>query len=367
MLTLSIVVPTYDEEQNVRPLVRQINEGLNGTDFEIIFIDDSRDRTPYIIAALMRDHDNIRMIHRQGKEREGGLATAVVRGFEAAEGRYVCRLDSDGQHPPKAVRELLQKALETQADLVIASRYIKGGSNGGLDGLVRRLVSTGSRWLAQIIFSETRGVSDLGEFYLFNREVLEGVSLYPGSFKIILSLLVQGHWRTIAETPYHFQKRHAGKSKASWKEGLIFLRHILQLLWRVPHSGRFWKFGLVGGLVALIGSALLYALVDLLGVEKNIAYFVQAVISLQLNFNLNDRFTWADRRQQRGYWSRWLKYHTARILSVVFNQILFALLTLLGVHYMLALVVGIVVAIALNYFMSDRFVFTSARRKEKEQ
>jgi len=362
MVALSVVVPTRNEEENVRLLVERTRASLDGVDFEIIFVDDSTDQTPQIIEGLAAGQSNIRLIHRQGEERKGGMATAVVRGFEVAEGRYICRLDGDGQHPPEAIGELLQKALETQADLVIASRYIEGGSNDGLDGLVRRLVSTGSRWLAQIIFSETRGVSDLGELYLFKREVIEGVNLYPGSIKIILSLLVQGHWKTITEIPYSFQKRHAGRSKASFKQGLIYLRHILQLLWRVPHSGRFWKFGLVGGLVALIGIGVLYVLVDILSVERNAAYFAQAVISLQLNFNLNDRFTWADRRGQNGaYWSRWLKYHTARMLTVVVNQIVFALLTAFGVHYLAACVACLALATGFNYFASDRFVFSPAK------
>jgi len=232
-LTLSVVVPTRNEEQNVRVLVERIAKNLDGVNYEIVFVDDSTDQTPNIIEELMRNYGNIWLIHRQDEERKGGLATAVVRGFEAAEGRYICRIDSDGQHPPEAIGELLQKALETEADIVIASRYIQGGSNAGLDGLVRKLVSKGSRWLAQIIFSETRGISDLGELYFFKREVIEGVNLHPGSFKIILSLLVQGKWKTIAEVPYSFQKRHAGRSKASFKQGLIYLRHIFQLLWRV--------------------------------------------------------------------------------------------------------------------------------------
>ena len=235
-LTLSVVVPTRNEEQNVRVLVERIAQNLDGINYEIVFVDDSTDQTPNIIEELMRAHENIRLIHRQREERKGGLATAVVKGFRAAEGKYICRLDGDGQHPPEAIGELLQKALETQADIVIASRYIKGGSSVGLDGLARKLVSLGSRWLAQIIFSKTRGISDLGELYLFKREVIEEVNLYPGSFKIILSLLVQGHWESVAEIPYGFQKRQAGKSKATFKQGLIYLRHILQLLWRIRHS-----------------------------------------------------------------------------------------------------------------------------------
>lgn len=365
-LVLSVVVPTRNEEQNVQALTERIVEDLDGINYEIVFVDDSTDRTPDIIGKLMVTHKNIRLIHRRGEEQKGGLATAVVQGFKKAEGRYICRLDGDGQHPPEAIVRLLQKVKETDGDIVIASRNIQGSSDVGLDGLVRKFISLGSRWLAQIIFSETRRISDLGELYLFKREVIEGIDLYPGSFKMILSLLVQGHWKTVAEIPYAFQKRHSGKSKASFKQGLNYLRHILQLLWRVPHSGRFWKFGLVGGVVALVGIGLLYVFVDILSIEKNVAYFAQAVVSLQLNFNLNDRFTWVDRRGQKGgYWSRWAKYHLMRMVSVILNQILFALLTAIGIHYILVSVICIVAATGINYFTSDRFVFNTQSSANK--
>lgn len=123
---------------------------------------------------------------------------------------------------------------------------------------------------------------------------------------------------------------------------------------------RFWKFGLVGGFVALIGIGLLYAFIDIMSIEKNIAYFIQALISLQINFNLNDRFTWKDRRDRKGsYWSRWVKYHLTRMISVILNQILFALLTTLGIHYILVSVICIIFATAINYLMGDRFVFNT--------
>jgi len=125
--------------------------------------------------------------------------------------------------------------------------------------------------------------------------------------------------------------------------------------------GRFWKFGLVGGLVALIGIGILYTLVDILSVEKNVAYFAQAFISLQLSFTLNDRFTWSDRKGKNGsFGNRWVRFHAARLLSVILNQILFGLLTALGVHYMLACLVCILFATGINFVTSDRFVFSTA-------
>jgi putative flippase GtrA len=137
----------------------------------------------------------------------------------------------------------------------------------------------------------------------------------------------------------------------------------MQIVLALLHT-RIVKFGLVGGLVALIGGGILYTLVDILSIEKNAAYFVQAVISLQLNFNLNDRFTWADRRGQNGrYWNRWVKFHIVRILSAILSQILFALLTVLGVYYMLAYAVCIVFATGFNYFTSNRFVFSLTKHR----
>ncbi|MCK4794213.1 MAG: GtrA family protein [Desulfobacteraceae bacterium] len=84
------------------------------------------------------------------------------------------------------------------------------------------------------------------------------------------------------------------------------------------------SFGLVGGFVALLGSALLFLFVDILHIEQNIAYFLQTVIALQINFNLNDLITWRDRRGSNGfYWERWLKYHIARLLTVIVCQLIF--------------------------------------------
>lgn len=142
------------------------------------------------------------------------------------------------------------------------------------------------------------------------------------------------------------------------------------MFWTIPQAERFWKlrfwkFGLVGGFVALIGIALLYVLVDILSIEKSVAYFVLAIISLQLNFNLNDWFTWGERRKgnNNGYWNRWIKFHATRALSAVIDQILFALLaSVLGVHYILASVMCIIIATGWNYLMGDRFVFARRAR-----
>lgn len=364
-LTLSIIVPTRNEERNIRLLVEKINESIGDIDFEVVFVDDSTDQTPSIIEELMRNHENIRMIHRQGEEQKGGLATAVVRGFREAKGIYICVMDADLQHPPQMVPRLIKEAEVSGVDIVVASRYREGGSYEGLSGPLRKFLSIALKELARMVFSpELNKVTDpLSGFFLVRRDILQDVAFSPTGFKILLEILVRCQWKMVQEVPYKFAARADGKSKATVGQGFSFLSHMMKLFWTIPQVGRFWKFGLVGGLVALIGSGVLYTLVDILSIEKNVAYFVQAFISLQLNFNLNDRFTWGEMRKGRngGYWNRWIKFHSARAFSVVLNQILFALLTAVGVYYMLACVVCIMVAMGFNYLMSDRFVFASTR------
>lgn len=124
------------------------------------------------------------------------------------------------------------------------------------------------------------------------------------------------------------------------------------------------SFGIVGGVVALIGSALLFLFVDILHIEQNIAYFIQTAIALQINFNLNDLVTWGDWRINNGkYWQRWGKYHLARMFTVVICQGLFYLMVVIGIPHMAAFAINIAVGMGINYISSDKFVFRKERGK----
>src|SRR5215213_2951187 len=143
---LTLVVPTRNEADNVPVLVRKLRESLSGIDYRVVFVDDSTDETPEIIRGLSEEDGRVTLIHRQGAEREGGLSTAVTTGIESFSGasEYTCVMDADLQHPPEKVREMLEIALNSDADAVVASRYTRGGDYGGLAGPVRRAVSVGS-------------------------------------------------------------------------------------------------------------------------------------------------------------------------------------------------------------------------------
>jgi dolichol-phosphate mannosyltransferase len=189
---ISVVVPTRNEAGNVDALESQLGAALAGVDYEVVVVDDSNDivTRPVLRAASARN-PRWRVIERPQRE-QTGLASAVVAGIDAARGMAVCVMDGDLQHPPQIVPQLLA-AIERGADLVVASRYMPGGSRAGLDGSARNLVSRTCTWLAQGIFPEARRTSDpLSGFFMVRREIFSsragacccGAALRParGSF-----------------------------------------------------------------------------------------------------------------------------------------------------------------------------------------
>jgi dolichol-phosphate mannosyltransferase len=150
-----------------------------------------------------------------------------------AYGSYVCVLDADLQHPPARIPEMLATARSTGADIVIASRYIPGGSAGGLGGPLRKFYSRGLKLLSQMVFPRRlAGISDpLGGYFLLRRSVVQGTNLRPLGYKILLEILVRCQWQRVSEVPYRFELRQHGDSKANIRQGLQFLQHLAILVW----------------------------------------------------------------------------------------------------------------------------------------
>lgn len=123
------------------------------------------------------------------------------------------------------------------------------------------------------------------------------------------------------------------------------------------NNRRLIVFSLIGGIVALLGSILLYFFIDICQIEDNTGYFLQTFISLQINFNLNDFITWRDRRKNYNYWNRWIKFHVARFLTILICQLFFYLMVNSGMHYMIAFLFNIAFGMVINYISSNKFVF----------
>lgn len=227
-LALSFVIPTRNESENVRPLLTSICEAVPGSQKEVIFVDDSDDDTPVVLQRAIRESDcRGAVLRRSQLTRSGGLATAVVRGFELAGGRFICTMDADLQHPASAVPMMLAAARDSSADVVVGSRYMDGLTLNGFNGAGRFAISAVARQFARTALPPARLTTDpLSGFFLVRRSVIVGRPLQPLGYKILLEVLVRGRANTVIDVPYSFHSRNAGVSKATLREGRLFLRHL---------------------------------------------------------------------------------------------------------------------------------------------
>jgi len=348
---ISIVIPTYNERDNITPLVRRIDHVLSNYDYKVVFIDDnSSDGTAELAAALSAKYP-VKVIVRQNKR---GLASAVVDGLSQVTGQIVGVMDADLQHPPEVIPDLL-KEIENGADMVIASRYVRGGAHQGWR-LDRRIISKGAIFLAHLLLPSTRKVSDpISGFFMFKRQIVTNAALKPIGYKILLEILVEGQFQNTAEVPYTFRTRSSGESKMSTRQQIDYLKHIYSLMRRKGELLRFVKFCLVGLSGVLVNIGLLWLLTDLIA----FFYLISAAISIESsiisNFTLNNYFTFADRRSPgaKSFLSRLLKYNIVSLVGLVVNMGVLGLLTeVFGVYYLLSNLCGIAVAALWNYMVN---------------
>ena len=223
MYQISIVVPTYNESKNIDALFGRIDAALKGIPYELIFVDDSTDDTPEVIGRLQEKHSNVVLRHR---EDEKGLATAVLLGFSIAKGKYLAVMDADLQHPPEILRSMYAVLIDCKADFCIPSRFIPGGSDGGLN-LYRKFVSATARYMGKFALRSLRNVSDpTSGLFMFRRNCIKNADLQPIGWKIMVEVLAMAHYRGICEIPYTFCERNAGESKLSKK---VTKQYIIQL------------------------------------------------------------------------------------------------------------------------------------------
>lgn len=230
--TLSVVIPTFNEADNIKKLLDEIDGALLRVPYEVIFVDDSTDSTPEILADISRLDKRVRFEHRENKS---GLATAVLRGFELASGDYIAVMDADLQHPPMALR-YMYCAMRRGADICVPSRFIPGGSDGGLD-FYRKFVSGTARYIGKIFLPCLWRISDpTSGLFMLRRGVLEDADLRPVGWKILIEVLAMCRYSKVTEVPYTFCDRNAGESKLSKKVTLEYIKQVFGLIPRARHN-----------------------------------------------------------------------------------------------------------------------------------
>jgi dolichol-phosphate mannosyltransferase len=227
---LSLIIPTYNESKNILALVHLLSYLMDEAlpnNYELIVIDDdSPDHTWEIAQQLTRDYPYLRVMRRQG---ERGLSTAVIRGWQVAQGEILGVIDGDLQHPPEVLLKLLE-AIAQGADLAVASRHVPGGGTSDWQ-LSRRILSRGAQFLGLLILPRiVSRVSDpMSGYFLVRREAIAQQLMNPLGYKILIEVLRRGDIDQIVEVGYVFLERQEGASKVTWRQYLEYLRHLLQL------------------------------------------------------------------------------------------------------------------------------------------
>lgn len=221
---LTLVVPTYNERERLEELVSAVVGALqtHAVAVELIIVDDNSPDGTGDLADRLSERYPLRVIHRAGKL---GLGTAVMEGFVAARTSVFGVMDGDLSHPTEALPRMWAVLGETDADVVVASRYIPGGGVHNWP-LHRRLMS---RLACRLTWPLTPVRDATSGFFLIRREAVEGVDIRAGGFKICLELLVRGRGKSVVEVPYTFTDRAAGKSKMTLREALGFVRQLGEL------------------------------------------------------------------------------------------------------------------------------------------
>lgn len=224
---LTMVIPTYNERDRLADLVRALFEAAApaALDLEVVVVDDNSPDGTGAVADELAARYRMQVVHRSGKL---GLGTAVVAGFDVAMAETLGVMDADFSHPPRLVPAMLAVFRATAADVLVASRYIPGGSTPNWP-FKRRLLSRVGCLLARPLSPIRDAASG---FFLIRRSIARGVAIKAGGFKICLELIVRGAPARLVEMPYRFEDRELGESKMSLREAagyLVQLRDLYRL------------------------------------------------------------------------------------------------------------------------------------------
>jgi len=360
---VSVVIPTYNERDNIHPLVERIHQALAplGISYEIWFVDDSSDDTVAVLRDLEARDPAVHVFHR---DHERGLASAVVRGFEKAQGRYLVVMDADLQHPPELLPAIYER-LESGIDVVIPSRFVEGGSDGGL-GPLRKLISWTARVIGQLALHRLRKISDCTSgFFGLRREVIEGVELNPIGWKILIEVLVKGRYRSVHEIAYEFVARDFGESKMSLKEQWNYFRHLVRLVSQSPPDRRFFLFCLIGLSGVVVNEAVLSLLWYGFHLRDTVASVAASFVAMLNNYFWNDRVTWKSESSGRGWGWKLPVFVGISVVGIAITTLVMRGCEGFGVPVPAGQAIGILVSTAWSYWMNSRVTWRNIEREAR--
>jgi dolichol-phosphate mannosyltransferase len=353
-----VILPTYDEAENVRVLIPAIfarGDGLVSHELHVVVVDDeSPDGTAAVVRELQGRYPRLHLV--SGPKR--GLGEAYKRGMswtmEHLEPDLVLQMDADLQHPP-ALIPLFVALAGYGFTLVIGSRFAPGGSTPEFSRR-RRLMSLVGNWLIRLLGGLPRLHDCTSGFRCIHAEALRRCDLsflstrgYSFQSSLLCELLRNGA-RPI-EVPMEFGQRPYGQSKLSLRDQLEFLANLLRV--RIRRSESFFRYCAVGGLGVLVNMGVLVAL-RRAGVRLELASPVAIELAIVFNFVLNASWTFGTRPVQGGHTVRFVRFHLVAAAAGLLNYaVLLVLVHAFGLWYVAANLAGIGAATLVNYSLNS--------------
>jgi dolichol-phosphate mannosyltransferase len=356
---LTVVVPTFNERDNIEPLVEKLELALAGIAWEAIFVDDdSNDGTAIRVREVARKKPYVRCLQRIGRR---GLSTACVEGILASSAPIVAVIDGDLQHDETLLPAMLDRLRDEAVDIVVGSRYVAGGDSAGLSPARAWVSGLAGRLSRLVVRADLR--DPMSGFFMMRRPAFEAAmrDLSGQGFKILLDLFASSPQPLrFAELPYQFRNRIHGESKL---DTLVAWEYILLLLDKlVGHivPVRFALFAMIGGLGLVIHLVVLGAAYRGFAVDFAAAQGMATVVAMTSNFFLNNWFTYRDRRLKglrllRGLFSFYVvcsvgAFGNVGVASYVFHA---------DQSWWVAGVVGAIIGAVWNYATSSVFTWRS--------
>ena len=371
---ISIIIPTYNESQNILQILKSIKDNLpkNFVTQAIVVDDNSPDGTGKLVEDYLKSVKKmadytIEIIHRKAKD---GLGSAILKGIQHAKGDTIVVMDSDFSHPPQIIPKLIESIKKYQYDIAVASRYIKGGKIQGWS-FKRKTMSK----FATLIAKKGLGIDakdPMSGFFAFKRNIIKGLNIDAIGYKILLEILVKTKDVNIKEIPYTFQDRKFGSSKLNIKTIFDYSRSVLKLYrYGKPlekrekrssvkflyKAGRFYTVGATGFIVNYMIS-LLFAggISDMWYLHANV---IGIIASISTNFILNKTWTFGDRDLRlKKTISQYGKFAMFSSLGALVQlAMVYFLVDSNEISYPLALILAVMTAAFGNFILNKKLTF----------
>ncbi len=358
---LSIVVPTFNEKENIDELVRRLGDSLSGLSWEVIFVDDdSPDNTCETVRNISQQNMRVRCLQRIGRR---GLSSACIEGMLSSAAPFIAIMDADLQHDERLLPQMLDILKNRNTDVVIGSRYVDGGGTGDWDQK-RVSISRFATRLSRLVIKADL-TDPMSGFFMIRREAFTNCVRNTSGigFKILLDLFASSPSPLrFKEIPYQFRNRLAGESKldsqAAWDYGMLLLDKMIGKI--VP--ARFVAFSMVGGVGISVHFLTLFFMFKALNISFVASQIMATMFAMTFNFAINNILTYRDMRLRGLRWLYgWFSFILACSVGAIANVGIASYLFHKDTRWFMAGLAGIIIGAVWNYAVTMVYIWKAPK------